>query len=86
MARKRRKTLIVCRPCHDYIHANPVATRHSHWRAQCIERCQLGSEGGCAEKARTHGKRDLTAQPTLLLLRLLAAEPSAAAEAWLDQR
>jgi group II intron reverse transcriptase/maturase len=25
MARKRRKTLIVCRPCHDYIHANPVA-------------------------------------------------------------
>jgi hypothetical protein len=25
MARKRRKTLIVCRPCHDHIHANPVA-------------------------------------------------------------
>jgi len=25
MARKRRKTLIVCHPCHDYIHANPVA-------------------------------------------------------------
>jgi hypothetical protein len=25
MARKRRKTLIVCRSCHDYIHANPVA-------------------------------------------------------------
>jgi group II intron reverse transcriptase/maturase len=25
MARKRRKTLIVCRPCHGYIHANPVA-------------------------------------------------------------
>ena len=25
MARKRRKTLIVCRPCHDYIHANPIA-------------------------------------------------------------
>jgi hypothetical protein len=25
MARKRRKTLIVCRPCHHYIHANPVA-------------------------------------------------------------
>ncbi|MGH3125018.1 MAG: hypothetical protein ACRDND_28885, partial [Streptosporangiaceae bacterium] len=24
MARKRRKTLIVCAPCHDYIHANPV--------------------------------------------------------------
>ena len=26
----------------------------SHWRAQRIERCPLGSEGGCAEKARTH--------------------------------
>ena len=24
MARMRRKTLIVCAPCHDYIHANPV--------------------------------------------------------------
>ena len=25
MARMRRKTLIVCAPCHEYIHANPVA-------------------------------------------------------------
>ena len=25
MAKKRRKTLIVCAPCHDWIHANPVA-------------------------------------------------------------
>jgi AI2M/AI1M-like HNH endonuclease len=25
MARMRRKTLIVCRPCHDWIHANPAA-------------------------------------------------------------
>jgi hypothetical protein len=25
MARIRRKTLIVCAPCHDWIHANPVA-------------------------------------------------------------
>ena len=25
MAEKRRKTLIVCAACHDYIHANPVA-------------------------------------------------------------
>jgi hypothetical protein len=24
MARMRRKTLIVCAPCHEYIHANPV--------------------------------------------------------------
>ena len=26
MARKRRKTLIVCAPCHEHIHANPVAS------------------------------------------------------------
>jgi len=26
MARKRRKTLVVCQPCHDVIHANPVTT------------------------------------------------------------
>jgi group II intron reverse transcriptase/maturase len=26
MARKRRKTLVVCRPCHDIIHAHPVTT------------------------------------------------------------
>jgi hypothetical protein len=25
MAKKRRKTLIVCAPCHNWIHANPVA-------------------------------------------------------------
>jgi hypothetical protein len=25
MARMRRTTLIVCAPCHDWIHANPVA-------------------------------------------------------------
>jgi len=25
MAKKRRKTLIVCASCHDWIHANPVA-------------------------------------------------------------
>jgi len=24
MARKRRKTLVVCQPCHQVIHANPV--------------------------------------------------------------
>ena len=25
MAKMRRKTLIVCAACHDYIHANPIA-------------------------------------------------------------
>jgi group II intron reverse transcriptase/maturase len=28
MARKRRKTLIICAPCHQYIHASPSRTRH----------------------------------------------------------
>ena len=28
MARMRRKTLIVCASCHDWIHANPPRTRH----------------------------------------------------------
>jgi hypothetical protein len=26
MAKKRRKTLIVCADCHDHIHANPIAS------------------------------------------------------------
>ena len=26
MAKMRRKTLIVCAPCHDWIHDNPVAS------------------------------------------------------------
>ena len=26
MARKRRKTLVVCQPCHDAVHVNPVTT------------------------------------------------------------
>ena len=48
----RRKTLIVCRPCHDVHPREPRRARGiSHWRAQCTERCPLGSEGGCAEKA-----------------------------------
>jgi hypothetical protein len=25
-------------------------TRHSRWRATCIERCPRGSEGGCTER------------------------------------
>jgi hypothetical protein len=40
----------------------------SHRRAQCIERCPLGSEEGCAEKAR-HTRRDLAAQPILSNMR-----------------
>jgi hypothetical protein len=42
MARRRRKTLVVCRPCHDAIHARQpaaapqqpaAASRSNHWRA-----------------------------------------------------
>jgi hypothetical protein len=51
MARKRRKTLIICPPCHNSSTPTPSRTRHSHRRVQRIERCPLGSEGGCAEKA-----------------------------------
>ena len=51
--------------CHERIHATPSRTRHNRWRAQCLKARPLGSEGGCAEKARTHRERDLAAQPTL---------------------
>ena len=33
MARKRRKTLVVCQPCHETIHATPSRTRRNRWRA-----------------------------------------------------
>jgi hypothetical protein len=35
MAKRRRKTLITCRGCHDDIHAGRPATSHksNHWRA-----------------------------------------------------
>ena len=51
--RMRRKTLVVCRSCHQAIHATPSRKRHNHRRAQCTERRPLGSEEGCAEKAHT---------------------------------
>ena len=38
MAKKRRKTLIVCAPCHERIHADPChADGISRWRARCGE-------------------------------------------------
>ncbi|MFR9794477.1 hypothetical protein ACL02U_00960 [Streptomyces sp. MS06] len=36
MARKRRKTLVVCSTCHEGIHVGrETATHGSHWRARC---------------------------------------------------
>jgi hypothetical protein len=32
-------------------------TRRNRWRAQCAKRRPLGSEGGCAEKARVQDSR-----------------------------
>jgi group II intron reverse transcriptase/maturase len=55
MAKKRRKTLIVCAPPATTTSTPPPSRkRHSHRRAQCPERGPLGSEEGCAEKARAH--------------------------------
>src|SRR6516162_4848832 len=41
-------------------------SRHSHWRATCIERCPRGSDRGPAEKGLPHG-RHLAAGPPVLL-------------------
>ena len=39
MAMRRRKTLVICRRCHEDIHAGRATkpTRHDHWRAGCGE-------------------------------------------------
>jgi group II intron reverse transcriptase/maturase len=48
MARRRRKTLVVCQPCHVTIHngGQPLGSRSSHWRARCEETRTPGSGGG----------------------------------------
>ncbi|WP_372443876.1 HNH endonuclease [Streptomyces adelaidensis] len=36
MAKKRRKTLMVCPPCHEGIHeGHETAVHEHHWRARC---------------------------------------------------
>ena len=63
MASKRRKTLVVCRPCHDAIHSRrPAASRRDHWRAGCPETGPSGSAGGRTEKDLPSGH--LAARPT----------------------
>ena len=39
MAMRRRKTLVICRSCHENIHAGraTASTRTDHWRAVCEE-------------------------------------------------
>jgi hypothetical protein len=40
MARRRRKTLVICRPCHEDIHAGRATAptrKDDHWRAGCRE-------------------------------------------------
>ena len=51
MARKRRKTLVVCRPSTtSSTTANRRRSGVDHWKATCTERCPRGSAGGRAEK------------------------------------
>lgn len=45
MAKMRRKTLIVCGTCHDWILANPVARDINRGRARYTERVHPGFEG-----------------------------------------
>src|SRR6266567_1549845 len=41
-------------------------SRHSHWRATCIERCPRGSDRGPAEKGLPHGRHPAAGLPVLL--------------------
>src|SRR6266581_4390095 len=41
-------------------------SRHSHWRATCIERCPRGSDRGPAEKGLPHGRHLAAGLPVLL--------------------
>ena len=51
MARRRRKTLVVCPSCHDTIHGQPRrSSRRSHRRAVCGENRMRRSGGGSPEK------------------------------------
>ena len=67
MARMRRKTLIVCAPCHEHIHALRRARGINRWRARRIETMHTGFGGRPTEKAHTTPKemRDLAVRPTL---------------------
>jgi hypothetical protein len=61
MAEMRRKTLIVCAPCHDRIHANLSTTRHKSLEIQCAETVSAGLGGRLPGKA---GIRRRAVNPT----------------------
>ena len=75
MAKMRRKTLIVCAVCHDWIHANPVCARGiNRWRARCPESGHAGFGGrlpgkGPGSSSMNTGPR-WAAHPTHRVLRL----------------
>ncbi|MER5218582.1 hypothetical protein ABT063_51015 [Streptomyces sp. NPDC002838] len=57
MATRRRKTLVVCRPCHEDIHAGRAtsSTRKDHWRAVCWETSPHRSGRGRRKRTRATG-------------------------------
>ena len=68
MAQMRKKTLIVCTPCHQAIHARDRhrPSRHSRWRATCSETGPRGSDRGPVEKDLAHDRHLATGLPVLL--------------------
>ena len=72
--RNARKTLVVCRPCHDLIHhADRRRSGIDHWRATCTERCPRGSE------ERPRGKGPRPAAPRRAPYPVQSATPGASA-------
>ena len=66
MARMRRKTLIVCAACHDWIHANPAESRGvNRWKAQCRRKGHAEFGGRLPGKGPGRTTWDLAGQPTL---------------------
>ena len=58
MAKMRRKTLIVCTPCHQAIHARATSRDthgNSHWRATCSETGPPVRTGGRWKRTRPSG-------------------------------
>jgi hypothetical protein len=69
MADKRRKTLIVCGPCHDAIHAGTPPVSHGHVTGELTagETRTVSSAGGRAEKDQHKLAPRRAADPTSLV-------------------
>ncbi len=67
MAKMRRKTLIVCAACHEYIHANPSRTRHKSLESPVHRKDARRVRREALSLPRVHAgrTRDLAVQPTL---------------------